>query len=250
MRAKSLYALLASLAFAHASSAQDDPVIVGEVVYVVDGDTADVVLVSNKEKIRIRLHGVDTPETDQVYGAEAEKLLDELIGGREVELQVVDQDRDKRIVARVYVDGVDVNAELIKLGAAYAERRYLRQVDDGETYCHHEHAARVSRLGIWKLPPDQRVAPWQWRDDARPFTDYTNETAEACIAAVNETRSRARQSRQAPTLPDGTPDLPCGSKRTCPEMITCDEAVRFLKQCGVRSLDRDRDGVPCEDLCR
>ncbi|MDS4031505.1 MAG: excalibur calcium-binding domain-containing protein [Candidatus Contendobacter sp.] len=42
----------------------------------------------------------------------------------------------------------------------------------------------------------------------------------------------------------------CGSKRTCREMTSCDEARFYLTQCGVSRLDGDGDGRPCEALCR
>lgn len=41
----------------------------------------------------------------------------------------------------------------------------------------------------------------------------------------------------------------CGHKRRCGDMSDCDEARFYLTQCGVTSLDRDGDGVPCELLC-
>lgn len=41
----------------------------------------------------------------------------------------------------------------------------------------------------------------------------------------------------------------CGTKRTCGQMNSCAEARFFLNQCGVRKLDRDGDGIPCESLC-
>lgn len=40
----------------------------------------------------------------------------------------------------------------------------------------------------------------------------------------------------------------CG-KRTCKQMDSCAEARYHLEQCGVKSLDRDKDGVPCESIC-
>lgn len=46
------------------------------------------------------------------------------------------------------------------------------------------------------------------------------------------------------------PKFSCGTKRTCPQMLTCEEARFHLTFCGVTSLDRDRDGVPCNNLCR
>lgn len=39
------------------------------------------------------------------------------------------------------------------------------------------------------------------------------------------------------------------SKRTCGQMDSCEEARFHLTQCGVKSLDRDNDGIPCESIC-
>lgn len=41
----------------------------------------------------------------------------------------------------------------------------------------------------------------------------------------------------------------CNGKDKCKEMSTCAEAKFYLNECGVRKLDRDKDGVPCESLC-
>ena len=42
----------------------------------------------------------------------------------------------------------------------------------------------------------------------------------------------------------------CRGKRQCAQMLSCDEARFYLIHCGVRSLDRDGDGRPCNALCR
>lgn len=39
-------------------------------------------------------------------------------------------------------------------------------------------------------------------------------------------------------------------KRYCREMNTCAEATYYLKTCGVKSLDGNRDGIACNSLCR
>ncbi len=49
--------------------------------------------------------------------------------------------------------------------------------------------------------------------------------------------------------PPAPSNLQCGSKRKCGQMASCEEARFYLSSCGVRSLDRDGDGVPCESLC-
>jgi hypothetical protein len=45
-------------------------------------------------------------------------------------------------------------------------------------------------------------------------------------------------------------EVVCGSKRYCKEMTSCEEARAYLTQCELKGLDRDKDGVPCEALCR
>lgn len=42
----------------------------------------------------------------------------------------------------------------------------------------------------------------------------------------------------------------CGTKRFCKQMATCDQARYFLSVCGVKQLDGDGDGRPCEALCQ
>jgi hypothetical protein len=41
----------------------------------------------------------------------------------------------------------------------------------------------------------------------------------------------------------------CGTKRYCGEMGSCAEASYHFRTCGLRRLDGDRDGIPCETLC-
>jgi endonuclease YncB( thermonuclease family) len=225
-------------------------VLVGPVERVVDGDTLDVLLESGK--IRVRMHGIDSPENDQPLAAEAADLLHGFVEGLPVELQVISQRSSyERMVARVYSGRADLDGEMVRVGMAYAERRYLNEVDDGESYCVLEHAARSAKIGIWALPAEQRIAPWEWRDNDRTsFTDYSTATAESCIAAIG--KSLREQPRFEPLPQFELPRDPrCGTKRTCPEMTSCAEAKFYFESCRVRSLDGggNPDGVPCNDLC-
>jgi len=94
-----------------AESSNDELVLVG-VTRVVDGDTVDVKLDSGP--IRVRMQGIDAPERGQLSGGDATALLQSLVGGAEVELSPSGQFSYDRMVARVYFDGHDVNAEMIK----------------------------------------------------------------------------------------------------------------------------------------
>ncbi|MFZ4792238.1 MAG: excalibur calcium-binding domain-containing protein [Candidatus Competibacteraceae bacterium] len=51
----------------------------------------------------------------------------------------------------------------------------------------------------------------------------------------------------APAAPSS--DWICGTKTTCKQMGSCDEATFYLITCGVKRLNGDGDGVPCEKLC-
>ena len=161
--------------------ASDLPVLHGTVVGVIDGDTADIRLESGM--IRIRLHAIDAPESGQPNGKAAKSALSQLIFGKAVEVEPFEQDRYDRLVARVWLDGHDINAAMIKSGNAWAYRRYA----DEPAYCAYEKAARDLGRGLWRLPPADRVAPWEWRQRkprAGRFTDYSQETVATCVASL------------------------------------------------------------------
>ena len=44
--------------------------------------------------------------------------------------------------------------------------------------------------------------------------------------------------------------IECGNCKYCSEIKSCAEAYFLLNKCGCSSLDRDKDGIPCENLCR
>ena len=96
-------------------------------IRVVDGDTVDAMVGSTRE--RIRLIGIDTPETKkehvpvQCYGPEASAFTASLLPRGEslyLERDVVGRDDYGRLLAYVYRarDGVFVNAELVRQGYA------------------------------------------------------------------------------------------------------------------------------------
>ena len=89
--------------------------------YVVDGDTIDVEGVG-----RIRLVGVNTPERGQPGYQTAKDYVKEMCLGKTVQLDIDDaknHDRYGRVLAVVYVNDLNINAELLKKG--YAEIMYI-----------------------------------------------------------------------------------------------------------------------------
>ena len=191
--------------------------IKGRVVGITDGDTLTL-LDGARTQIKIRLAEIDTPEKGQPYGSQAKVLLSDLAFGHDAVIDVQDKDRYGRSVGRVYVDGRDVNAAMVQGGAAWAYRQYLHDA----SLLALEAEARAARRGLWALPEAQRTPPWDWR--------------------------RAKRAPRI-TVARNT-DLACGAKRYCKQMTSCDEATYYLRQCGLKPLDSDGDGIPCESLCK
>jgi len=72
---------------------------------------------------------------------------------------VQDTDRYGRTVGRVYVGSVDVNAKMIRQGAAWVYRQYAKD----QSLYRLEEQAKAAKRGLWGLPETERCAPWDWR---------------------------------------------------------------------------------------
>ena len=130
----------------------------GQVVAITDGDTIKL-LTPAKQQIKVRLADIDTPERGQPYGKKARQVLGDKIHRRQVEVEEVTIDRYKRLVGRVFLEGRNINAEMVEDGAAWVYRKYNRDPQLLEL----ERQAREQGRGLWALQPDQRMPPWEWR---------------------------------------------------------------------------------------
>lgn len=206
--AKRWTALLLLLAALTSATAQDNPVLVGRVSKVSDGDTITVQLSSGP--ISVRFDSIDAPEKNQPWGDEAQRALAGRVNGREVALDVVTQDRYDRLVATVYLGDENVNAWMVQKGHAWAYREYLKNSE----YCVWEDDARRARRGLWSLPSGQRAVPWEWRRRQRgqqdTVNDFSADTAEGCIAAMGRDRPVPGSVRSAQPLTLGDVPRPSG----------------------------------------
>lgn len=149
----------------------DDDGSTGRVTAVMDGDTVD--LWRDGRPWRIRLHGVDTPETGQAWGPEARAVLRDLVEGRRVGLRIRGTDVYGRILGELTLpDGRSVEEELLRRGAAWCYRRAFPGEGTPELLARRERLlrleaeARAARRGLWGAG-EEPEAPWDWRHRQR-----------------------------------------------------------------------------------
>ena len=134
----------------------------GTVQRVMDGDTVQL-LTENATKFKIRLLGIDAPESKQSFGSESTQHLISLIQSERVTARCVGIDKYKRSLCKLTLKDVDLNLEQVKSGMAWHYKVYAssQSKSDQDTYATAEIEARGSRVGLWasKLT----TPPWEFR---------------------------------------------------------------------------------------
>lgn len=187
----------------------------GKVVAVFDGDTV-LVARSNGPPVKVRLAGIDAPERAQQDGMASKRSLSELALHRQVSVDSRATDSYGRLVAHLAVDGKSINEEQIRRGMAWEYSGY----HSNKTYIASQSEAQQAKSGLWAQ--SNPTPPWEWRKQ-------------------HPDMGTARRA--------AAPDPGCGNKKYCSEMSSCEEARHYLTKCGIRTLDSDGDGTPCERLC-
>ena len=132
-----------------------------ERLVLVDPDTIEV------SSQRIRLHGIDAPESKQTCkrdgekwrcGWDATRALHDKIGKKPVRCEELDKDRYGRVIGKCFFAGEDINEWLVLRGWAVTYVRYSRD------YMPVEATAKSEKRGVWA---GEFVMPWEWRRNQR-----------------------------------------------------------------------------------
>jgi micrococcal nuclease len=179
-----LLAGLTTLPFTSLSIARE-PIrtVTGTVTKVSDGDTIQVTT-PERTKLRIRLYGMDAPETPKInqrtgrvnkpgqpYGEESWKALEGKIMGKQVRLDILDIDKYKRMVGIIWIGSRNINLEMIQEGYAEAYVEYLKEPSYRSQFIRAEREAKSARRGIWSLPGYERPGDFRKRLKVRGGND-------------------------------------------------------------------------------
>lgn len=195
----------------------------------VDGDTLEMT------GYRIRLFGIDAPESAQVChrdgeawgcGAEARAVLDQLIAGKTIVCEARDTNEYGHLVSVCRAGRLDLSAALAEAGLAVALPQY------SDAYVAMAERARANRLGVWS---SEFAEPAAWRAaNPRPASERAARDAEPraqAVRAVSAVRS----------APSGV------YFRNCSEARAAGAAPLYRGQPGYRpGMDGDGDGIACE----
>ena len=137
-------------------------VIRGRVVGIADGDTITV-LDASRSQHRIRLQGIDAPESRQAFSARSKQHLADLVFNKEVAVGWEKRDRYGRVLGKVLVGGRDACLAQVQAGMAWHYKYYENEQSPGDRrlYAEAELEARRARRGLWA--DSDPVPPWDFR---------------------------------------------------------------------------------------
>ncbi len=187
-----------------------------KVIAVLDGDT--VLVLRGAQQIKVRLANIDAPEKAQEYGMASKQSLAEMVLRKQVQVSSQAMDEYGRMVAQIQAGGLKVNEEQVRRGMAWEYSHF----HSDRNYLALQSEAQQARRGLWAQ--GNPTPPWDWRKQ------HPSTVAAQPNAVVSPVRS-------------------CGNKKHCSEMSSCEEARYYFTNCGIKALDGDGDGVPCEKLC-
>ncbi|RIY38563.1 thermonuclease family protein [Psittacicella gerlachiana] len=119
-----------------------------------DGDTVHCRLTSNpKNDIKIRLLGIDAPETKQIYGKQSTEFLRKLILGKDIALYTTGLDVYKRYLGTLYLqegsEFLNVNQYMVATGNAWVYNYSNKSSQMYKVYTQVSKTAQQQQLGLW-----------------------------------------------------------------------------------------------------
>jgi endonuclease YncB( thermonuclease family) len=151
-------------------------VIMGRVVGVTDGDTIKV-LDSTNIQHKIRLRGIDAPESHQSFGTQSKKALSDKVFNQAVRVEWEQKDHYGRTLGHIYLDDRWINKEMIEEGFAW----HYHQYSNDEDLATAQQNAKSATAGLWL--DTNAIAPWDFRRNPS-LADASSHTTDSAASST------------------------------------------------------------------
>jgi micrococcal nuclease len=138
-----------------------------KITRVIDGDS--VKAEGCDIEIMVRLVGIDAPEASsrknepgQPFSQRSTKHLAGMVLNQNVDIKGYGVDRYNRVLGEIFLDGKNVNLEMVKMGFAEVYRGRHAPGFDPSSYNQAEKEAMVAKRGMW-VQGDKYLSPREWR---------------------------------------------------------------------------------------
>ena len=178
--------------------------LTGKVVSIADGDT--LTLLVDKNQIKVRLEGIDTPERAQPFGRKAGQALAKKVFGKVIQVDDLGRDRYGRTLGIVRLGKRNVNLELVREGWAWWYRKYAPK---NKELAAAEAAARKAKLGLWA--DAKPIPPWDWRQTERERRQKSRSVSDVDTGYWLNTSTGVRHNPSCPNYRNTKRGRPCGA---------------------------------------
>lgn len=126
----------------------------GTIIRVIDGDT--FIFQTNEGSMKIRLQGIDAPESNQDFGKESTTFLNQYVN-KTASIIYKGTDKYDRILAYLVIQNININRLIIRKGLAW----HYNYFSSDTSFANAQKLAKVDKTGLWAYP--NPTAPWDWR---------------------------------------------------------------------------------------
>jgi endonuclease YncB( thermonuclease family) len=128
-----------------------------KVIRVVDGDTFEII--NNGKKQTCRLENIDAPELKQNFGTNSRDSLQQLILGKELQINIITTDIYGRNVVKAVINNQSIDKIMVQNGWAWHYTLYSNNLELEIDM----NNAITNRKGLWACGKEAVCPPWYYR---------------------------------------------------------------------------------------
>ena len=216
----------------------------GTVIHIRDGDTIYISPVEMAGVQSVRLVGIDAPELETEEGNKSKVFLEDICLGKEVEFDVDDcsqYGKYNRILAMVYVNGTNLNIEMLRNGSA---KPFILPPSEFVPYASFTYSPlnpivnqsiTFNASSSWTFDPDAAIISYEWvfgdgTGGTGKIVNHTYPSPGNYVVSLKVTDSDGKERRYniiSKTIIVTANQLPTGSFTYYPENPVVNRTITF-----------------------